>query len=196
MFACLQIDELSTTNNFLLDQNAQLRMSLKAATGEGGGQGGQPGPGNQQHNAPVVSMDLPSVDQGSALTMTMAAQPMSMSLPVAQLVTTMAGSPIVTSISMAPTQPAGTLVTSMSLAPTIPSAQPIMTTINLAEAMESGQMQPPPSLALQSLPVSSMASLRGVSRPPMQSMALAPNTVQVHETRLVSYPIMSGRPRH
>jgi hypothetical protein len=96
-----------------------------------------------------------------------------MSLPVAQLVTTMAGSPIVTSISMAPTQPAGTLVTSMSLAPTIQSAQPIMTSINLAEAMESGQMQPPPSLALSAL------------QPP-QTMTLGPNTVQVHETRLVS----------
>ena len=58
------------------------------------------------------------------------AQPMSMSRPVAQLVTTMTGSPLVTSISMAPTQPAGTLVTSMSLAPSMQSAQPIMTSIN------------------------------------------------------------------
>jgi hypothetical protein len=40
-----QLNELSTTNNFLLDQNAQLRISLKAAAVDSGSQAGQPVPG-------------------------------------------------------------------------------------------------------------------------------------------------------
>ena len=184
-------------------------MSIKAATGDNSAQGRQGGQGQQQQNqGGMDGMPAATVaQQGATITMTMAVppssmpQPMSMSLPVAQLVTTMTGSPLVTSISMAPTQPAGTLVTSMSLAPTMQSAQPIMTSINLGAPMahESGQMQAPLRLQALSGPptVSSMSTIHAVSQtlPPPQTVSLAPNTVQVHETRLVSYPIMSNRSR-
>ena len=87
-----QISDLSTTNNFLLDQNSQLRMTIKAATGDGSAQGGQNGQ-QQQNQSPVVSMDLPAAtvgQQGTTITMTMevppSSMPQSMSLPVAQLV--------------------------------------------------------------------------------------------------------------
>ena len=87
-----QISDLSTTNNFLLDQNSQLRMTIKAATGDGSAPGGQNGQ-QQQNQSPVVSMDLPAAtvgQQGTTITMTMevppSSMPQSMSLPVAQLV--------------------------------------------------------------------------------------------------------------
>lgn len=88
----------------------------------------------------------------------------------------------------------------MSLGPTLETAQPLVTSINLATApMESGQIQAAPSLTLQALsgpPVSTMPAIHAVSQTiTPQTMALAPNSVQVHETRLVSYPIMSVRHR-
>jgi hypothetical protein len=88
----------------------------------------------------------------------------------------------------------------MSLGPTLEATQPLVTSINLATApIESGQIQAAPGLTLQALstPVSTMPAIHAVSQaiPPPQTMTLAPNTVQVHETRLVSYPIMSVRHR-
>merc|ERR1719278_1411990 len=58
-----QVSELTTTNNFLLEQNAQLRSSVKGP-GSMGPMGGQSGPnpavsmGHRGHGPPI-SMEMP-----------------------------------------------------------------------------------------------------------------------------------------
>ncbi|TRY80048.1 hypothetical protein TCAL_09797 [Tigriopus californicus] len=173
-----QVQDLSTTNEFLLDQNAHLRLGVKQATTSvvsvAAGQAPTQLTASLPPNPPPISLGIqpPTISIAPAMvtapvsvpSVQPMAAPHSLSLSVASL-------PQPATISIAPAGTIAGIDAAVSL--------PVQSLSNVTMTCHAA----PPDMA-------NVASQSGGSQPPS---APPPNTVHVQETRLVTYPITSIR---
>ena len=163
-----QVSDLGTTNEFLLDQNAQLRLGVKPSTVT---TVVAPPPQQALHPQGAPPPPVPAPPQAPVVTMV-----------------TMAVPPPVISMAAVPVHS-----TSMSMAPpTVDTRQPPpnISVHNVTQALPPHPVSVPPMLQPQALPPPSHTQPMAAGPPPPPPPPNAGSAnVQIHETRLVSYPI-------
>lgn len=194
-----QVDVLKTTNEFLLDQNAQLRFSKPQP---------EPSPAGSAGATRVTTVSVPAVSLSTSMPAAAAAAPLAMA-PISQplapgqtaQVVTVPGSMAAVPVSLARTP--GTAAVAVSLA-SVSMQQPVavasMSSIQTAEHPSSIQVAPLSTIqaaqsSLPSIQVATMSSIQP-TQPPLQMNG--PVACSISGAPVVSYPIVSQqlRPLH
>ncbi len=158
-----QVQDLTTANEFLLDRNAQLRLGVKATTAAAVVNAM---PVSTAHHHPHAH--APGVVSMQPPTISIAAAPVC-SLPAATITMAVEG---------------GAAAAAAAGAPPPPTAAPVV-------AAPAAPPPPPISLPVQE-PLPQLQEPQQAAQPPRPTAApAAAGTVQLQETRLVSYPITS-----